>query len=141
MNTVNKNSIKVKFLFVMILSNASVYLLCLDSSPIREKRVNSIREHYIPIKIRGNLRTVLNQDYPVQIVFKNQVLKNIFILKKYEISSNMLTAQSPRQEYLIHIHKDSAGLIKQSSIYDIYPLSMKLNEKSKERGSVYEIYF
>jgi hypothetical protein len=123
MDNLTKNSIRVKFLFILIFSNITLYYFLqtgIDSAT-PEKR-SPTRKNYIPLKINAELRTILSSEYPVQLVTKDKgnTIKNVFILKKYT------REPQSEQSFLIHIHKSAALKINVDQTYEIYPIDMEI---------------
>ena len=135
------NSLKFKFLFVLILSNASLALILTGSE---ESRPNTdvhkyVREGYITLKINAELKTNLEMNLPVTITDKHHlnVIRDVFILQKVEKQHEDLIGVS-KTEFLVEIkHKDFQLL---STLKDIYIYPYQLKFKHKKRKS-HEIYF
>ena len=144
---VNKKQLKniqLKFLFILLISNISIFLLLSPSSKTKKKTENlSIeRKDYIKIKIRGFLHTSLNTKSPVQMITtdsKNHI-KNIFVLERIETSSQAYQLETNKIDtFMILIHKSNAYPLMSNQLFNIYPKNMNLKKKLGRRE--YEVIF
>ena len=140
----NKNflSIKIKFIFILILSNACIYVLSAtnnNSNGVPEKK-NLNRSDYIIIRIKAKSFTTINND-PVIITDERNsfYIRNAFIIQKIvkEISPQSLEIPMDTEEYFIQVHKNESYKIYQKKGIQIYPNEMNFKRDRKE----YEVIF
>ncbi len=136
-------SIKIKFLFVLFLSNASVFLLS-SSTPKNPKNSQSSnpRADYILLKVNAENKTSLDSRVPVQMISKDNqtIFKNVFVLEKIEGDQGQILGTSViTSEYMIHIHAEDAKRINLSKSFLFYPTNLKITKSRKRRS--YEVIF
>lgn len=145
----NHLSIKVKFIFILILSNASMFLLTIPDST--DAKLNSesysavdFRKDYIKLKIKASNLTSLDQNLPVIITDKNKsfFIKDAFILYelKENTTENLISSElNIFPEYIIHLHKNESNKLVGKNDLEIYPNNMNFNSKKSRKN--YEINF
>ena len=105
-------SVKLKFLLVLFLSNASIFLFTSYSNgEIKNKIILGPRHDYILLKVAAENKTALDTTTPIQMISKDHrtIIKNVFVLEKIEVSKDHLShTQSQSSHYLVHIHIEDA---------------------------------
>jgi hypothetical protein len=143
----NQSSIKIKFVFILILSNACMFLLSSTSSVESyhvQKDYNRI--DYVKVKIYAELMTEFSKNEPFKITNLNRtlIINNVYIISKVVASnSNELSFNSGNQRttngYIVYLHKSHSLKLLNHNQYRIYPQSFNISKKSKRRN--YEIIF
>ncbi len=145
----NNNSIVFKFLFILIMSNASMYILAVDNQTYqKDSSYGEIKRiDYIEVKIKAKLHTRVNSHTPVKIINKrkNIIVKNAFVLEKLVSSpEDTLINQNlqGQNEFIVYVHKSDSQKFYNETSFDIYPKDMKVQlYKSKVIGAKYEINY
>lgn len=137
-NTELTKSIKLKILFVLILSNASMALLMSNDVPTYRPQPSQqyLRKGYITLKIKARLKTKFDKLVPVTITDKSHknVIKDAFILEKIEFEHENLIEQLG-QQYIVEIKKRDFPKLSKMKEKLIYPYQLKfpsLNRRSYE---------
>lgn len=140
-NTTINRSMKLKFLFVLVLSNSSMALILTgyNQETPPQKISEFIRKDYITLKINATLKTKFDPSVPVTITDKEHrfIIKEAFLLEKIEFHNEGLMERINTQ-YIIEIkRKDFSKLAKMNKKL-IYPYPLEFKD-SKRRS--YEILF
>lgn len=144
-NSSTLSSIKIKFIFILILSNASMFLfLSSTDHEIKDDNISHrsiIREDYIKLKLKVDLKTPLTI-YPVILTNKKSsfVIRNVFIHSLLNEDSLQLSESlNPEQEVIIEVPKaESSKLLNQRDLV-LYPTGISLSPNKKRKS--YEINF
>lgn len=140
------SSIRIKFIFILILSNASMYLLL--NSPSEHYSTQNIntqkeyqRDNYLKLKLKVNLKTPLT-NLPLILTNKNQsfIIKNVFIHSLVENQNLQLTEEaSTLQEVILDIPMNESSKILNQKQLVLYPSGIQLNQYKRKK--TYEINF
>lgn len=134
--------IKLVFCFIILLSNASIYLLMTDDGSGQTVNESYFREDHITIKIKAELLVPFSTRTPVTLVSKSSIIKNVFLLQ--EVQSSKVSIQdslSNTNDYFIEVHKNEFDKIKKSISFKIYPNEVTQKLSNKKRGVSYEINY
>lgn len=138
----NNMSLKAKFLFILFLSNASIYILSNGNNhKIMKKSESGPRIDYILLKVVAENKTAMDTTTPVKMISKDNktIIKNIFVLEKLNSNQDLFNAQTEFSYYLIHIHIEDAKKINLSKSFVFYPNNYSLQKITRRRK--YEMYF
>lgn len=134
--------IKLVFCFIILLSNASIYLMMTDDGSGQTINESYFREDHITIKIKAELLVPFSTSTPVTLVSKSSIIKNVFLLQ--EVQSSKVSIQdslSNTNDYFIEVHKSEFDKIKKSISFKIYPNEVTQKLSNKKRGVSYEINY
>lgn len=133
--------IKLKILFVLILSNASMALFMSGNEQLNkpQRPQQYVREGYITLKVKAVLKTKLETSVPVTITDKkhNFIIRDAFILEKISTPHDDLIEQINTQ-YIIEIKQSDFPKLSLMSEKYIYPYQLTF---PKFNRSTYEILF
>lgn len=141
----NQEMKKIKFIFclIILLSNATLFLLMNSTSNEEIIQAQDIyREDHITIKVKAELMVPFSTLIPVSLVSDKAIIRNVFLLKEIEssnigIQDNFLSAK----EYFIEVHKKEFQKIKNSKVFKIYPNEINHKLSKAKRGLRYELSY
>lgn len=134
-------SIKLKFLFVLILSNASMGLFLTGQeqqfTPLAP--LQYVREGYITLKVKASLKTKLDTTRPVTITDKHHkhVVRDAFIIERI-VSQHEDLLDPVSSQYIIEIKQSDFPKLSRMSEKFIYPYQLKFPKGPRR---LYEILF
>jgi len=141
----NQSSIKIKFILVLILSNACMFLLTTTTSQVSYKIPKSYsRIDYVKVKINAELMTEFSQNEPVKIISKSRsfIINNAYIISKVPSSTEVgmnFNNESSTSGYIVYLHKSHSHELLNNKKYKIYPQNFSILKRIKRKN--YEIIF
>lgn len=141
-NNQETKKIKLVFCFIILLSNASIYLLMENNKTSQITSESYLREDHITIKIKAELLVPFSTNVPVTLVSKNSIIRNVFLLQ--EIQNTKVSIQdslSNTNDYFIEVHKSEFDKIKRSFSFKVYPNEINHRLSTKPNGVNYEINY
>jgi hypothetical protein len=141
----NQSSIKIKFILILILSNACMFLLISTNDIETYESLKSYeRIDYIKVKIKAELMTEFIQNEPVKIANKTRslIINNVYILSR--VSSDQSSAinfknESALTSYIVYLHKSHSHKLLSTNQFRIYPYNFNLSKQVTRRKN--EIVF
>lgn len=144
----NQSSIKIKFLFILILSNAVMFILSSNNQEyLPKKQANYIKKDYIKIKINAELMTEFIPYGPVKLIDskRNIIIKYVFLLNKITGESHPTllneSDNTHHAQYLVYIHKKHSQQIFNYKSLKIYPHEFQVSKRTKRQRTNDEIIF
>lgn len=141
----NQEIKKLKFIFclIILLSNASLYLLT-SSSPTEQNNPDKplFRENHITIKIKAELMVPLSPLVPVTLISDKVIIRNVFLIKEIEDSQNSLQENMTElRAYFIEVHKKEFHKIKSTKSFKVYPNDIQHKTSKRKRSQSYELNY
>lgn len=141
---INYQTTRLKFLFVLFLSNASIFLMLSGDRemPTQCSHINKYtRKDYVNIKVNAELKTDFNINAPVTLTDSTMsfIVKHAFILKEYPQTTQMIGLTQKTKQYLVEVKKSDFNLLVSAKQIVIYSHEINIPTKNKKRS--YEINF
>lgn len=136
------NTTKAKLLFILLMSNISIYMLCSTPEEIvtPEETTSLFRKDYTELKIHANLLTSFEENKPISILDKNKtvVVKYALMLRQVSQSQNDFNLDTQGTEYIIYLpDSEITKLLNQKNLF-ILPFGKNYGVAKRVRKS-YEI--
>jgi len=142
----NQSSIKIKFILVLILSNACMFLLTTTTTSQVSYEIpkNYSRIDYVKVKINAELMTEFSKKEPVKIISKNRsfIINNAYIISKVPSSTEVgmnFNNESSTSSYIVYLHKSHSHELLNNKQYKIYPQNFRILKRIKRKN--HEIIF
>ncbi|MAX66251.1 MAG: hypothetical protein QF441_04340 [Bacteriovoracaceae bacterium] len=147
------NTLKVKLLFIFLLSNISVYLFTnssVEDTYIKQEAPDIYRPGYTSVKIRGNLRTDFIKNKPVSLLNKHHKLFIPYAILLEELRrvdqtvhfENSLETETSSAEYIIYLPEKYIPQLSHNYDFQILPYNKNFNLSSfQTKRNSYELHF
>ena len=141
----NQSSIKIKFILVLILSNACMFLLTTTTSQVSYEIPKSYsRIDYVKVKINAELMTEYSKNKPVKIISKSRsfIINNAYIISKVPSSTEVgmnFNNENSTSSYIVYLHKSHSHELLNNKQYKIYSQNFSILKRIKRKN--HEIIF